>query len=548
MQIQNGLTFLQKRNLKSDLWGDAPAYDGKGTEEVIDSFSAYGSYYVLEHDADETDYADYCNKLVAFGFTLYASKTSNGNRFATYTDGENIVNVSYIRYKDVDRYVTREVSYVAIAVDSVRNSALPCKCEAYQKITTVQVSMMNVLLSFVVRLEDGRFLIIDGGLKPAADRIYDALCSQNVRDGKPVVAAWMFSHPHCDHVDGFIHFLEAYGDAVEIQSVIHNFPGESTYVGKNYMEYHMQRVSDSITKVCMDIKRLMNEKKPDAKLIVAHAGQAFEYPGVKLEVLMTSENLYKKQMFDSNMSSVVYMLTMPTGKLLALGDAVEGAAKILRKIYEKDLQCDAVILAHHAVNGGDEELYHHTKAKAAIWPNVLENIFGERNLFCHYTNHFNYNAVKHNFIMSKDDPIMILHDGMTAEELAHFAPRYEIPKTEVMCFENRKKPKNELHTDRLNEGYGDVPRYYGKGEETENLSINSEEKTYTVTIRNTTPYWFEYYRNSLKRDGYKQISESKTDDYHSVTYADPKNEVRVCFNDGVLEILVGRAGVNTLEY
>lgn len=528
----------------SDMYGYAPAYDGEGVEELVYAYDLFKSYYVYEHGAGEKDYRDYCAKLESCGFALYSSNSANGNLFSTYFDGENIVNVSYISYKDVDKYVVRNVSYVLISVDSIRNSTLPCKAEPFEAITEANVSLVG-FTALMIRLLDGRFLVIDGGMD--RDRIYNALCEQNVRGGKPVVAAWMFSHAHGDHMNGFYHTLEDHADDIVIERIIHSFPGESLYMpAKNYMEGAPNPEGEGMNRRNDKMHAYITEKMPECKYTVAHAGQIFEYAGVKLEVLMTSENLYKKQMFDSNMSSVVYAFTMPDGRFIALGDAVDGASKMLRKIYGKSLKCDAVALAHHAFNGGDEEMYYDMGAKVAIWPLSLEDLI-DRKLIGNYTNHFDYNSVKYNFIMQKKEPAMVLYRGMSAEEIEYFTPKFDVKSPDAVCYEDRKNPKHYITEAQLAEGYGDAPRYYGKGEESETFVIDPATKTYEVKISGVTRYEYDYYWNSLKRDGYVRMDEHSDGDACYVTFADPLNEVHLSFVDGVITAKVGPVGKNVLD-
>lgn len=549
MKFARTLAQGQLSRYEYDLYGHAPVYTGAGTEELIFSLAAYRSYYVLEHGAGEPDFDGYCQTLAENGFSRLSAKASNGNRFAGYTDGENIVHVSFIRYRDVDRYVVRDVSYVAIAVDSVRSSALPDRCGAYDAVTTVQVTSIGG--AFIIRLLDGRFLILDSGLgtDEVVELLYGELCRQKVGPGKPVVAAWLFSHAHGDHVGGFIALLQKYGDVVEVQRVIHGFPGEATYVGKNYMEYYMDRESEWMTRRSNRIKELMDEKMPQGKFVIAHTGQTFVYPGVTCEVVCTAENIYRQQMFDTNMSSAVFLFTLPGGRLLALGDAVDAEAKIIRRIHGKALRCDAVILAHHAYNGGDEELYANTGARAAIWPNTLEQLT-ERKLVGNFTNHFDPGLVQDNFIMSSGDAVMTLYDGMRAEEIARFARKLAPAGWDAVDYDARKHPQNVLTEAHLAAGFGDAPRYYGRGDDTERLALNEAEKTYTLTISGAADDNFDYYCNTLKRDGYQRMALTETAGQRSAVYASPRNAVYVDFaaDGATLTITVGPAGKDALVY
>lgn len=530
----------------SDMYGYAPAYEGSGDEELVYSLDDYKSYYVYEHGARKEDYLDYCAKLEREGFKLYSTNSLNGQLFSTYTDGDNIVNVGFLSYRDVDKFIVRNVSYVVISVDSIRNSSLPCKAEPYEKICDVQLINLSCVLTALVRLEDGRFLVIDSCVSSAADAIYEGLCRHNVREGKPVVAAWMFSHAHGDHVGGVIGVLDKYADKVEIQRIIHNFPGEQIYgENRNYMEGVPNNEGNWMTRRSREICRLMKENMPGGRFAIAHAGQIFEYPGVKLEVLMTTENLYKKHMFDTNMSSSIYMLTMPNGKVLALGDAVDGESKTLRKIYGKALKSDVVFLAHHGYNGGDEEMYHDIGAKVAIWPSGWKGVEGNAGSF---VNHFDCNSVKYNLCIPDGEKEFILYDGVSEEEFEKFVFPHNIPKSETeVCYETRKEPKHYITEAQLAEGYGDLPRYYGKGEETETFVIDPETKTYVVTISGVTRYEYDYYWNTLKRDGYVRMEEHAEGDNRFVTFADLLNEVHLSYVDGVITAKVGPAGKNAFD-
>ena len=539
--------FKLKDCIDSDKFGYAPIYEGSGEEEISYCFEPYCSYYVTEHGASKEDFYAYCQKLESEGFEKFNEITAGGNLFASYTDNESAVYVSHISYDDVDKYVRRSVSYLLISVDSIKNSALPCKLEKYEKITKASFSLVN-MLTFVIRLEDGRFIVIDGSVYGNTEGVLEALCQQNMLEGKPVVAAWLFSHAHGDHVGGFIGILDKYADKVIIQRVIHNFPGEDLYMpNKNYMEGIPNREGEFMSRRSRQIFELMRDKSPEGVFTIAHSGQTFEYPGVRIDVMMTSENLYRKQMFDTNMSSVVYMLTMEGGKILVTGDAVDAASKILRKIYQNDLACDAVVLAHHAYNGGDEEMYFRTGATAAIWPNYYEDLC-ERGLLGNYTNHFDFNGVKYNLIMSRKDKWMTLYPDMTLDDASAFIRRDEVKKQPVVDYDARRSPKNYLGVEDLEKGYGDAPRYYGLGEESERLIMDEEGLTYTVLISGATQYSFEYYCNSLKRDGYVRMEIDRGEEHSFAVYADPTNEVKVVYDKGELSVLVGKAGVTSLKY
>ena len=66
---------------------------------------------------------------------------------------------------------------------------------------------MNCGMCYVIRLFDGRFVILDSntGEYEENQRLFDVLNSQNVNE-KIIIAAWFFSHAHLDRIGG-LHFV-----------------------------------------------------------------------------------------------------------------------------------------------------------------------------------------------------------------------------------------------------------------------------------------------------------------------------------------------------
>ena len=88
-----------------------------------------------------------------------------------------------------------------------------------------QVHLEDFGLSYVIRLSDGRFIIFDGGwnFEPDRNRLFECLKAGSP-DEKPVIAAWILTHPHGDHYLCFLGFMEQYGDQVVIEKFLFNFP------------------------------------------------------------------------------------------------------------------------------------------------------------------------------------------------------------------------------------------------------------------------------------------------------------------------------------
>ena len=92
--------------------------------------------------------------------------------------------------------------------------------------------------------------------------------------------------------------------------------------------------------------------------------------------------------------------------------------------------------------------------------------------------------------------------------------------------------------------------YYGTGEETQVLTVNEAEKSYTVTVEGVSEYDFDYYRNSLKRDGYWPKEKTETEDAIHTVYTSPDHTVLIDYlkNSAKIVVTVGRVGVDVLDY
>ena len=397
-------------------YGNAPEYTGSGTAKLYCGWESLHSYYVQAANATEKDYDDYIKKLEAEGFELCYSTDAQDSEFSIYTDGYNIVNLSYIEYLSPFKAdFNAPVSYVSIAIDCIENSALPNLVAEGKKITDVQVTLVDSVCAFVIRLEDGSFIVFDGGHTANTGKIiYDTLCSQNVRDGNIVIAAWVISHTDGDHVGGFSELLKKYSDKVVLRSVIVNSPAYEKFYAET------PGTADHTTGWAKTAYDTLDKYAPDAKIIIAHAGQRFEYLGLTVDVLGTYENLYDKPMKSSNHSNTVYSFTMPEGRMIFTGDAQNDNCKILNAIYAEELDADVVQYSHHGYNGGDRGFYDSVNASHGVWTNSYETMI-ERQLY----GKIDYNGIDPklgttHLAMSKNDKIMILKAGMTEADLAKF--------------------------------------------------------------------------------------------------------------------------------
>jgi beta-lactamase superfamily II metal-dependent hydrolase len=309
---------------------------------------------------------------------------------------------------------------MTIGIDCIENSALPEKNAGLEDITTEQITTIGTICGYVLRLRDGRFVIFDGGQTDShAKVIYDILTAQNVREGKPVIAAWFLTHGHSDHINGLRSFIAKYSKNVIVENFVHNLPAFEQYDGKNTQEINPSQESQGLYDRSVAYYNDVEKYYPKANIIVARAGQRFEYGTLAIDVLFTPENLYKKQMLDTNASSVVYSITGDSGRMLVLGDLVDPEGGVLNAIYEEELDCDLVQVAHHGYNNGNEDMYDSINADYAFWTAGLEDVVSSNRHIqaTNPRNQFDYKSVYANIIPSSKGPNITLTEGMTKAQM-----------------------------------------------------------------------------------------------------------------------------------
>ena len=420
-------------SVSTDLIGFAPLYNGGGTVEILDSFEKSNSYYTLVHQATREDYTGYTALLKEEGFELHTSSETNGNIFETWTDGYTILTMSHIAYTDpatIDMVTESlgDISYMSIAVDCIDNSALPVVETETEAITSEQLTTVGTQHGHIIRLADGRFVIFDAGMPEQAEKIYKILCEQNELEGKPVVAAWFLTHGHIDHIGGINQFIPLFSEKVEVETFVHNLPAYELYYEKNTWESNSSNPEKHYEEAEGLLERsntyydTINKYYPNSNIIVAHAGQRFEYGDIDIDVLFTSENIYRKQVFDTNMTSVSYSVTGKTGRMIVLGDSVDITCPMINAIYGSTLKCNLVQVAHHGYNGGNAEMYASMNADFAIWTNSYEVVMA-RGLFLKSStprNKFDYTTVSANIIPKMGPDDIILSSEMTKDDIIQY--------------------------------------------------------------------------------------------------------------------------------
>lgn len=336
-----------------------PGYP-EGAEVVADGDGAW--QIIVEHSSADA-WRGYCGKLTDAGFALLWERAAAGNLFAAYREGSCGVTTYFTPFNSTFRIIVEPY-------ENMSDNAADCCGERICKPLLTQIGrtfMQNNyfrgvpvncgLMCYVLRLEDGRCIVIDGGVanEGFADGIMNVLKKQAPDPENIVVAAWIITHTHNDHTGGFIKFTEKYYDCpeVRIDELICNYPGERDCIDwfeKN--EYFLRQRSIANF-------RAFNR---EGKVTKIHTGEVRHIGGAEIEFLATQEDFRTsfrswKDTRDWNNTSVVFRVREAGYGMMFLADACIIENDILTAMYGSYLKSDFCQTAHHGGKGGTVEVY-----------------------------------------------------------------------------------------------------------------------------------------------------------------------------------------------
>ncbi len=343
-----------------------PSYEGGSGVTAHEGRDGYKTYVIKGTDANE--YTTFVSAVEAAGWTKYSENQAANNLFATYQKGNHTV---YMYYLPAENRVH--------VIDMPTGAVLPTTQAAdYTKVceplfTQVQLSYATASegMSYLLRLSDGRFIVIDGGDDEPdyleSIHLYHLMEEQNALD-KITVAAWIVTHAHGDHQLVPTEFLNKYinDDNLVIEQVLFNYPTSTP--------------NDAQTNAFIEAVNAWGAS--GTKHVTPFIGQEFYYADAKLEFLHTIDAYEPGQIdgADFNNTTSVFSIEIADQKIMILGDMHEIGNDQLVKLYGENLKSDIVQFNHHGVGGGTRELYVEIDPAVVMLP---AGVF-------HHTNTYNY--------------------------------------------------------------------------------------------------------------------------------------------------------------
>ncbi len=213
---------------------------------------------------------------------------------------------------------------------------------------------------YVVKLSDGRALIIDGGAENDKNikNIYSVLEKLGItkdENGRFILAAWIFTHAHGDHIGAATGFINEYWKNVSIEAFLYSFTEDASVIGSS---------ASGIGRLVNDIKA----KYPKALQIVPHANMKYYFGNATVSMLYNPELIYSdlEPLSYYNNSSLVFKIGVGESCALIMGDAANDACKVLSRSYSTDIFKSSILqITHHGL---------YTENKGHTW-NFVKQIY-----------------------------------------------------------------------------------------------------------------------------------------------------------------------------
>jgi len=301
----------------------------------------YTEYYTK---ISKEEFQTYREGLLAEGYELEEQHQWGMTRFYTYMKKKDVIFLAYYE----------KIGEMNVVTEPNSNWISYADQRGEDKVANLlrQIDLEDFGESYVLRLRDGRMLVFDGGFEYEADA--DSLMhtlDEFAQGEKPCIAAWIMTHPHLDHYRCFLLFYEKYGERVEIEKFIYNFPD----VGKEELEAipalcaneetkHIQRLYDAVAKTGATVYR-------------AHTGQMYQVGNAKMEILSSPDNTMEPPIKNFNQNSLVIRMEIEGQVILWGGDSHFEKIRFAERFGEY-LKSDIFQIPHHGFQGGDIAAYN----------------------------------------------------------------------------------------------------------------------------------------------------------------------------------------------
>ena len=212
------------------------------------------------------------------------------------------------------------------------------------------------MMSFVIVTEKNNCIIVDGG------RPEDMPLLKKYVDGRHV-SAWILTHPHSDHITGFMDEVKRNDCAdFDIETICYAFPDYKELVSHKEAPDYAYLFKDC-SEVLPEFEALVPRFADKVK--VPKQGESWQIDEISIEFLYTCHGYILAN--PMNDSSLVFKVKTPRKTVLFMGDlGPDGGDTLYRESRDK-LKSDIVQMAHHGHMNVSMEVYAAIAPTACLW-------------------------------------------------------------------------------------------------------------------------------------------------------------------------------------
>ena len=346
---------------------ELPSFNGEALNSSIDL--GQGSKLYIFSNTTQQKYEEYLEKLTKAGFEFYTLNEIASNKFSTFITQEQIINVMYLKNSN-------EVRIIEDNRDKIELPGLKSE-NVFTRTSMPSFTMMGISdagypggMSFIYKLTDGTFFIIDGGMcanregsneckgDPSINRLFKTLQALADDPNNIVISGWLITHIHNDHAGAFIDLAEKsnYLSKITIKKVIYSQPADSDMTDSNQPR-RLNWMPNALSKMKIE------------KTVKAHPGQVFYFADFKLTILGCHDLVKPAKISRHNNASIVSMVEFGNQKMLFLADAEGDSNAKLELLYDSALDADILQVAHHGYNNTNAGIvYKYVTPSIVLWP------------------------------------------------------------------------------------------------------------------------------------------------------------------------------------
>ena len=306
-----------------------------------------------------SDYQAKLSELEANGYVRKSYRVTDYNFFAQYDkDGESLW-VSYYGTKKQIRISTDgQLLNLQTTPETVASPVTATVNQYANYASQMTDQTMSPGMGYVIKADNGKLIVIDGADTLDVDGFY-AYMQEIYGSEHPVIAAWIFTHGHDDHILAAIGILEKYGENMTVEAIYHSFLSE-TYNDLDTVGIHarIQTLFDQINRL-------------EIPTVTVRTGMQFYVGSVLTSFMYAPDDLFYKNapsVSSLNDHSLIFSMEHAGQTIMFLGDAISKAeATCISNWSDREWNAEICQVAHHGIQGVSSALYKKIEPKVLLW-------------------------------------------------------------------------------------------------------------------------------------------------------------------------------------